>query len=134
MFWKKRKILSVKLYNILLTIKKFYFLNILLESYKNMIELHFTLFEALLIMIIFTIIFFYSITSADLLSTLFSFMIFLILILPFYILIEECQFLIFENDLQNVFFLNIFYNFSIFITIFIGFFLFVQLLYLFFNS
>ena len=96
--------------------------------------MHFTLYELILIIIIFIIIFIYSLVSTELMSTLLSFMIFLILIIPLYQLIEEYHILLVEMDLQNAFFLKMIYNFSVVLSIFVGFFLFIELLYLFFNS
>lgn len=95
-----------------------------------MFDLNFTLFQILLILALYIFIFFYSAISADMMTTCICLMIFMIFLLPFYILIEKLKLIIFINDIGNILFFKILIFYSTIIVIFIGFFLFIQLIYL----
>lgn len=88
----------------------------------------------LLILAFFIFLFIYSVISTDLITTLLSFSIFLIILIPFYSLLDKFKRLIFMNNMENYSFFNSVIYFSSIINIFIGMYLFIQLLYLMFSS
>ena len=99
-----------------------------------MLEINLTLFEILIILALYIFIFIYSVISTDTITTLMSFILFLILLLPFYILLEKLKLLVYVNNLEDLFFFKIINYYSTLINLFIGLFLFIQLIYLFLNS
>jgi len=98
------------------------------------IELNVAIIEILACYAIFFVLFIFSIISADSISTMFSLTFFLILIIPFYILLDEFRKLILLNNLQSVLIFKLILFYSNIITGFIGLFLIIQLLYLYFNT
>ena len=99
-----------------------------------MLEINFTLFELLIVLSFFIILFIYSAFSTDLTTTFLSLIIFLIFIIPFYGLLDIFKSLIYSSNLEGVFFFQIILFYSSLIPCFIGLFLFVEVIYLFFNS
>ena len=99
-----------------------------------MSELIKILLELLLILAVIIFLFIYSIISTDLITTLISFSIFLIILIPFYFILEKFKILIFVNNLEKYFFFKYVLFVSLIINIFIGFYLFIQLLYLMLSS
>lgn len=97
----------------------------------NMPELNTILFEILIILMLYIFIFIYSAISSDTITTCLSLSIFLILLLPFYILLKKLRLLLFVNNLEDKVFFKILFFYSTLINIFIGFFLIIQLVYLF---
>ncbi len=99
-----------------------------------MIDLNYTLIKILLILAFNIFLFMYSVISADSITTCVSFMIFLITLLPFYVLLEELKILILLNNFNDLIYFERLFLYLTLINIFIGFFLFIQLLYLFLTS
>ena len=95
-----------------------------------MLEFNILLFEILLILSIFIFIFIYSAFSVDMLTTLVSLLIFLILLIPFYIGIERLEVIVYINDLESTNFFKLIFFYSTLINMFIGLFLLVQTIYL----
>jgi hypothetical protein len=96
-----------------------------------MSEVNFVVFEILVIVMLYIFIFIYSALSSDTITTCLSLSIYLILLVPLYILLEKLNLLLYVNNLENKIFFKILFFYCTIINIFIGFFLFVQLLYLF---
>ncbi len=96
-----------------------------------MLEFNILLIEVLLILSVFIIIFIYSAISAEMLTSLISLLIFLILIIPFYILLERLEILVYTNNLENVTFFKFIFFYSTLIIIFIGSFIVIESIYLF---
>jgi len=92
------------------------------------------LLQILIILAIYILLFTYSAISADMITTCISFMIFLILLLPFIVLLEKLKILLYISNVRYEILLNMLIFYSTVIIIFIGFFLFIQLIYLFFNA
>lgn len=99
-----------------------------------MLELNLILLELITITTFFICIFIYSAISTNSLSSLISFLLYLIFIFPFYLLILKLENLILINDLEKIVFLKVLVSYFTIFSIFIGLFLFVQLVYLFFYS
>ncbi len=95
-----------------------------------MLEFNILLFEILLILSSFIFIFVYSAFSVDMLTTLTSLLIFLILLIPFYIILEKLKFIIYINNLENIIFFKLIFLYSTLINVFIGLFLVVESIYL----
>ena len=96
-----------------------------------MLELNILLFDVLFILSIFIFIFIYSAISADMFTTLISLLIFLILLIPFYIILEQLEILIYMNDIDSVPFFKFFFFYSTLIIVFIGLYLIIESVYLF---
>lgn len=92
------------------------------------------LLQILVILAIYILLFTYSAISADMITTCISFMIFLILLLPFIVLLEKLKILLYINNVRYEILVNMLIFYSTVIIIFIGFFLFIQLIYLFLNA
>jgi len=97
-----------------------------------MSEVSFIIFEILAIMGLFIAIFIYSALSTETVTVLSSYILFLILIFPFYLLIIQLNLLIKDMHLENLFFFKILVFYSTLINIFIGIYLFFELVYIFF--
>ncbi len=96
-----------------------------------MIELNILLLEFSVILGINILIFIFSLVSTDLLVSSLSFLIFLILLLSFYTLIEKLESTVFANNLEGLLFFKLIFFYSWLLNIFIGIGLFVELIYLF---
>ncbi|KKM73858.1 hypothetical protein LCGC14_1406210 [marine sediment metagenome] len=99
-----------------------------------MLDLHILLMEILIILSIYIILFLYSVISADMITTLLSFLIFLILLMPLYLLLDRMELQIFISNLKDVPIFKIFLFYSTLVNLFIGVYLFVELVYLFFYA
>jgi len=96
-----------------------------------MIELNILLLEFSVILGINILIFIFSLVSTDLLVSSLSFLIFLILLIPFYTLIEKIEATVFAYNLEGLPFFKLIFFYSWLLNIFIGIGLFVELIYLF---
>ncbi len=96
-----------------------------------MSEISIVVFEILVIILLYIIIFIYSAISSDTITTCLSLSIYIILLLPLFLLLDKLNCLIFANNLENKLFFKVLFFYSTIINLFIGFFLLVQLLYLF---
>ncbi len=95
-----------------------------------MIELDILILEIYVILAIFILIFIYSVIATDTVITLLAFIMFLIFLIPFNLLLEKLELLIFVNNFENYSFFRLVFFYSILITFFIGIFLFIELIYL----
>lgn len=95
-----------------------------------MLEFNILLFEILLILSISIFIFIYSALSADLITSFISLLIFLILLIPFYLLLERLELIIYMNNLEHLSFFKLIFSYSTLINVFIGLFLVVESIYL----
>jgi len=95
-----------------------------------MLEFNILLFEILLILSISIFIFIYSAFSADTVTSFISLLIFLILLIPFYLILERLELIIYMNNLENVGFFKLIIVYSTLINVFIGLFLVVESIYL----
>lgn len=96
-----------------------------------MSEVNIIVFEILVILMLYIFIFIYSAISSDTVTSCLSFSIYIVLLLPLYILLEKLSLLIYVSNLENKTFFKILFFYSTIINIFIGFFLLIQLIYLF---
>ena len=96
-----------------------------------MLGLNILLLEISIILGINILIFISSLISTDLLVSSLSFLIFLILLIPFYTLIEKLESTVFVNNLEGLPFFKLLFFYSWLLNIFIGIGLFVELIYLF---
>ncbi len=99
-----------------------------------MFELFLTLIEILSIITFFILIFIYSILSTDSTTTIISFMLYLIILIPFLFLIDYFKNLIKITMLENLIFFKSIVFLATIITYIIGFVLFIELIYLLFFS
>lgn len=99
-----------------------------------MLDLHILLMEIFIILSIYIILFLYSVISADMITTLLSFLLFLILLIPLYLLLDRMELQIYISNLKDVPIFKIFLFYSTLINLFIGIYLFVELVYLFFYA
>lgn len=95
-----------------------------------MLEYYLLLLEALLMLSVIIFIFIYSAFSADMLTTLIAFLIFLILLIPFYLILEKLEILLYINNLENISFFKLIFFYSILINVFIGIYFTIQSIYL----
>ena len=84
--------------------------------------------------ITFFVIFLFSIISADSYSSTLSLILFFFLLVPFYLLIDDFNELVFLNNLESVVAFRILLFYSNIISGFIGLFLSIQVLYLYINT
>ncbi len=95
-----------------------------------MLEYQILLIEVLLILGINIFIFIYSVLSVDMSITLISLTIFLILLIPFYLILEKLEILLYiDNIEENTFFKFVFF-YSTLINVFIGMYLTIESIYL----
>ena len=95
-----------------------------------MLEYQIFLIEVLLILGINIFIFIYSALSVDMSITLISLLIFLILLIPFYLILEKLEILLYiDNIEENTFFKFVFF-YSTLINVFIGMYLTIESIYL----
>ncbi len=99
-----------------------------------MFELFLTLIEILSIITFFILIFIYSILSTDSTTTIISFMLYLIILIPFLFLLDYFKNLLDIAMPENKIFFKSIIFFSTIITYIIGFVLFIELTYLLFFS
>jgi hypothetical protein len=99
-----------------------------------MYEIKFILVEILLILSFNILIFTYSAVSSEIITNCLAFFLFLILQIPFYLLLTKLEVIIFTNDLANIELFRVFFFYCNIINLFIGFFLVVQLIYLFITA
>ncbi len=99
-----------------------------------MLEIDLIFFKIFFILTFFIIIFIYSAISTDLIVTLISFLLFLTLLIPFFILFEYYKYLMYINNYEEILFFKIINIYLPLIPIFIGLFLFIELVYLFLIS
>jgi len=97
-----------------------------------MYQLSLTILEITSIMGLFIIIFIYSAISSDTTTVLISLLLFLLFLLPFYVLINQLKFLMAELNLENIVFFKTLVLYSTIVNIFIGTYLFIELIYVFF--
>jgi hypothetical protein len=95
-----------------------------------MLELNILILEICIILTINILIFIFSLVSTDILITSLSFLIFLILIIPFHLLLEELELITLLSNLENSPFYKMIIFYSWALNIFIGISLFVELIYL----
>ena len=96
-----------------------------------MLELNILLLEISIILGVNILIFISSLVSTDLLVSSLSFLIFLILLIPFYTLIEKLESTVFANNLEGLPFFKLLFFYSWLLNILIGICLSVELIYLF---
>lgn len=99
-----------------------------------MIDLNLTLFGLLAILALNIFVFIYSAISTDMITTFISLTLFLIFLLPFYVLLEKLKLIILLKNSEDLIFYKIFSFYSTLLNLFIGFFLIVQLIYLLLTS
>jgi len=95
-----------------------------------MLEIHLFLFEALLMLGVIIFIFIYSAFSVDMLTTLIAFLIFLILLIPFYLILDKLKVLLYVNNLENITLFKLIFFYSTLINVFIGIYFSIQSIYL----
>ncbi len=95
-----------------------------------MSEFHLFLFEVLLMLSVIIFIFIYSAFSVDMLTTLIAFLIFLILLIPFYLILEKLEVLLYIYNLEHISFFRLIFFYSTLINIFIGIYFTIQSIYL----
>jgi len=95
-----------------------------------MLEIHLLLFEVLLMLSVIIFIFIYSAFSVDMLTTLIAFLIFLILLIPFHLILEKLEVLLYVNNLENIAFFKLIFFYSTLINLFIGIYFTIQSIYL----
>lgn len=76
------------------------------------------------------IMFIYSVISADMMTNMITLSIFLLLLIPLYIALNNLQLIVFNYGLENLEYFKIIKFFCNFLCIFIGAFLIIQLIYL----
>ena len=94
-----------------------------------MLEIHLLLFEVLLMLSVIIFIFIYSAFSVDMLTTLIAFLIFLILLIPFYLILEKLEVLLYINNLEKITFFKLIFYYSTLINVFIGIYFIIQSIY-----
>jgi len=96
-----------------------------------MLELNILILEICIILSINILIFIFSLISTDVIITSLSFLIYLILIIPFYLLLEKLELITLISNLENSPFYKLIIFYSWLLNIFIGISLFIELIYLF---
>jgi hypothetical protein len=96
-----------------------------------MLEINILVLEISIILSINILIFIFSLISTDILITSFGMFFFLVLLIPFYLLIENLELLIVINNIENSEFYKLIIFYSWLITSIICISLFIQLIYLF---
>lgn len=97
-------------------------------------EFNILFFEALIILSIYIFILIYSAISVDKIISLVSFLVFLILIIPFYIILERLEIFVYINNFEDITFFKFFFFYGRLINLFIGIYIVIELIYLFFLS
>ena len=99
-----------------------------------MFDINFILIGLLLIMMIFITIYIFAATSSDITNVVISIVFFLILLLPFSLLMNEFNNLIIEQNYDEISFFKMIPFFSTLINTFIGLYLFIEAIYVQFFS
>jgi len=99
-----------------------------------MLDFNFILIGLFLMLTIFITIFIFAAISSDIASVFISLTLFLILMLPFSLLMNEYNNLIIEQNYVNIFFFRMIPFFSMLINSFIGLFMFIEAIYIQFFS
>lgn len=99
-----------------------------------MLEFGIFLAEALIILSLIIFIFIYSAISVEMLTSIIAFTIFLILLIPFYILVEKLNIIIYQNNIENLPIFKFFTFYSNLIISFIAIYLTIETIYLFVSS
>lgn len=95
-----------------------------------MLEYQILLIEVLLILGINIFIFIYSALSVDMSITLISLSIFLILLIPFYLILEKLEILLYIGNIEENTFFKLVFFYSTLINVFIGMYLTIESIYL----
>ncbi len=95
-----------------------------------MLEYQILLIEVLLILGINIFIFIYSALSVDMSITLISLSIFLILLIPFYLILEKLEILLYIDNIEENTFFKLVFFYSTLINVFIGMYLTIESIYL----
>ena len=95
-----------------------------------MLEYQILLIEVLLILGINIFIFIYSAFSVDMSITLISLTIFLILLIPFYLILEKLEILLYIDNIEENTFFKLVFFYSTLINVFIGMYLTIESIYL----
>lgn len=99
-----------------------------------MSSLDFVLIEIFGILSFLIIMFIYSIIASDLMTSLIIFSLFLFLLIPFYMALDNLQFILLNYGLDDIIYIKILLFYSNLGNIFIGTFLIIQLVYLIIHS
>lgn len=97
-------------------------------------EFNILLFEGLIILSIYIFILIYSAISVDKIISLVSFSVFLILLIPFYLVLGRLENLVYINNFEDISFFKFFFFYARLINLFIGIYIVIELIYLFFFS
>jgi len=95
-----------------------------------MLEYQILLIEVLLILGINIFIFIYSALSVDMSITLISLSIFLIILIPFYLILEKLEILLYIDNIEENTFFKLVFFYSTLINVFIGMYLTIESIYL----
>ncbi len=95
-----------------------------------MLEFEVVFAGALIILSILIFIFIYSAISVEMLTSIICFLIFLILLIPFYIVVEKLKVIIYQNNIENLPFFKFFNFYSNLIICFILIYLAIESAYL----
>ncbi|TKJ21957.1 MAG: hypothetical protein CEE43_08430 [Promethearchaeota archaeon Loki_b32] len=95
-----------------------------------MLEYQILLIEVLLILGINIFIFIYSALSVDMSITLISLSIFLIILIPFYLILEKLEILLYIDNIEENPFFKLVFFYSTLINVFIGMYLTIESIYL----
>ncbi len=95
-----------------------------------MLEYQILLIKVLLILGINIFIFIYSALSVDMSITLISLSIFLILLIPFYLILEKLEILLYIDNIEENTFFKLVFFYSTLINVFIGMYLTIESIYL----
>ena len=95
-----------------------------------MLELNILLAETFVLLGFTIIIFIFSLVSTDVLISMLSFLLYLIILIPFFVLLDKLELLIYIRNLENPTSYNVISLYSKLIYIFIGLSLFIELVYL----
>jgi hypothetical protein len=95
-----------------------------------MLEINILIVETFVLLAFTIIIFIFSLVSTDILISMLSFLLYLIILIPFFILLDKLELLIYITDLENPTSYNVISLYSKLIYIFIGLSLFIELVYL----
>jgi len=95
-----------------------------------MLEYQILLIEVLLILGINIFIFIYSALSVDMSITLISLSIFLTLLIPFYLILEKLEILLYIDNIEENTFFKLVFFYSTLINVFIGMYLTIESIYL----
>jgi len=95
-----------------------------------MLEINVLIAETFVLLAFTIIIFISSLVSTDVLISMLSFLLYLIILIPFFVLLDKLELLIYITDLENPTSYNVISLYSKLIYIFIGLSLFIEVVYL----